>query len=432
MVVLKNRPCIIEGIRTPFVKAGRELSNIFAHDLGRLAVTELLYKADCDAAIIDKIIFGVVAQPAEVSNIARVIGLFSGLSPEIPAYTVQLNCASGLRAIASAADQIILKNSTAVICGGVESISNIPLKTNPLMSEFYAQVSSKLSLIEKAKVMQQFRPDFFRPVVALAEYLKDGYSGMAMGQTAELIAKKWGISREAQDLWALRSHERAREAHNNLLHRDEIFPIFIRPDYEKVIERDLSVRYQQSRQALTKLRPFFDRVAGTVTRGNMAPLVDGSAALLVMNSERAVEIGFKPEVRILAYADSAVTPEDMGLAPLVAIAKVLQKAKLKLDQIQLIEVNDTFAAHILALFKACKTSHSNLASTYNCIPSAEINPDIVNVNGGTLAIGHSLAASSARIVIHLMKELQRRDFSLGLAVSAANGGQALAMILERT
>lgn len=425
-------PYIIEGVRTPFVKAGNEFSNLFAQDLGRLCVTELLYRADCNPQIIDEVIFGNVAQPSEVSNISRVISLNSGLANTIPAYSVQRNCASGIQAIINGADAIKFGKSEAVICGSTDSVSNIPLKTNRHMSEFYAKFSLENSLLEKAKAFRHFRIDFFHPVVAIARYLKDGYSGLTMGETAELIAKQFRISRNEQDEWALRSHQRASAAQNNNLYRQETLSVFIEPDYKKIIDRDLSVRLHQSMKALQKLRPFYDRGFGTVTRGNMAPLVDGATALLIMSKEKAAETNYEPEFKILATSEAAVAPKHMGIAPVYAISSVLKKAKLSLNEIELFEINEIYAAHVLAVIHAINNGNKSEFDYPDLLMKGEIPLEKVNVNGGAIAIGHSLSASSSRIVIHLMKEMKRRNLSLGLATASANGGQALSVILERS
>lgn len=428
----REKAYIIEGVRTPFVKAGKELRNFFAHQLGRLSLTELLYKSDCDPGNIEAVIFGNVAQPAEVSNIARVIALTAGLRTDVNALTLQQNCATGMQTVITASERIRFGLNTSIVCGAVDSVSNIPLKTNRHMSEFYAQLASKGTLLEKLSVMKSFRPEYFQPVVAIAEYLKDGYTGLSMGHTAEISAKLLRISREEQDLWALRSHKRAEEGQNNSLFQDEVFPIFIGPDYKTVLTRDNSVRYNQSAVALKKLKPVFDREIGSVTKGNMAPLVDGAAALMLMSGERAKADGFTPEFFIRAVGHGALPPQYMGIAPVLAIHSILTQEGLSLKDIDLFEINEIFASHLLSVFQMIKDPKRVDFLPDGISFADELDREKVNVNGGTIAIGHALSVSSARIIIHLMKEMRRRDLSLGIAATAANGGQGLALLIERS
>lgn len=414
-----SRIAIVDGIRTPFVKAWTDFDAIPAHELGRIAVRELLERTGISPDKIDEVIFGAVSQPPEASNVARVISLLSAIPKEKRAYTISRNCASGFESVTSAAEKINAGIDEIVIAGGTESMSNIPLLYRKDTAKIFLKISKAKSMLEKLALFLSFRPrHFLKPEIGLALGLTDPVCGLNMGQTAEVLAKEYAISRREQDEFALESHKRVQGAQEKL--REEIVPVWVPPKYEKVIERDNGVRENITLEDLAKLRPYFDRYSGTVTVGNACQVSDGACALLVMKEEKAKELGFTPLGFIRAYDYVGVEPGKMGIGPAFAIPEVLKKANLKLNDIGLLEINEAFAAQVIACER--EMSRSGIG---------KIERNILNVNGGAIALGHPVGTTGARLILTLLKEMKRRSLHLGLASLCVGGGQGGAIILER-
>jgi len=425
---MTNRIAIVSGIRTPFAKAGSVLTNTPAHELGRIATQELLARGAVDPYSIDEVIFGNVAQPMEATNIGRVIALTAGLPETVSAHTVSRNCASGLQAIASAVELIRNGQANTVIAGGTESMSNIPLIFPKEMSDFLGWLMAAKTPAQKLKTFLRFRPRMLKPIVALVEGLKDPFCGLNMGQTAEILAKEFGITRDMQDEFALASHNKAVAATEAKRFAREITPVYL-PEKNTVVENDVGPRKGQTLEALQKLKPYFDRQHGSVTVGNSCPITDGAAALLLMSEEQLKKQNLQPLAWIRDYAFAGTDPRRMGLGPVAASTKVLRKAGLTFKQMQLIEINEAFAAQVLSVAKIF--AQPSLGEKYGAGPElSEIDPAILNVNGGAIALGHPVGTSGARITLTLAHELKQRKAKLGLATLCIGGGQGGAIILE--
>ena len=427
---MKERIAIIDGLRTPFGKAGTVLAGISADDLGANVVRELLAKMDFPTGDIDELIFGNVGQPANAANIARVVALKAGLPQPTPAYTVHRNCASGMESITTAANKIIAGEAEVILAGGTESMSNYPLIYNKKMTALFGKLMKAKTLGQKLSLFSTFRPSFLSPVISVSEGLTDPVCGLNMGQTAEVLAREFGISREDQDQYAVESHQKAAKATEDGLLAQEIHPIATPPSFSQMQETDNSIRKEQSLEALAKLKTVFDRVAGTVTPGNACPLTDGAAAVLVMSESKAKALGLKPLGYLSEYAYAGLEPNRMGLGPVYATSKLLDKAKIPLSEIGLIEMNEAFAAQIIANIKAFESDE--FARTYLGKDSAlgTINMDTFNVNGGAIAIGHPVGTTGTRLILTLLKEMNRRGVAKGVATLCIGGGQGGSVLLE--
>lgn len=414
-----SRIAIVDGIRTPFVRAWTDFWDLPAQELGRIAVRELLERTAIDPGKIDEVIFGSVAQALEAANVARVISLLAGIPKEKRACTVSRNCASGFESVTSAMEKINAGIDDIVIAGGAESMSNIPMLYPKETTKIFLKLSKAKSPLEKLLLFLSFRPKhFLNPVIGLQLGLTDPVCGLNMGQTAEVLAKEYAISRKEQDEFALISHIRAFSAREKL--REEIVPVLVSPKYEKTVQDDTGVREKMRIEDLAKLRPYFDRYSGTVTVGNACQVTDGACALLVMKEEKARELGFTPLGYIRAYAYVGVEPSRMGIGPAFAIPEVLTKANLKLADIQLIEINEAFAAQVIACERQLEKDSIG-----------KLNRDILNVNGGAIALGHPVGVTGSRLILTLLKEMQRRNLHLGLASLCVGGGQGGAVVVER-
>jgi len=426
-----RRVVVVDGVRTPFAKVGTALAQVGAAELARVTVRELLERTEIDPSSIDEVILGNAAPPADAPNIARVAALEAGIPEGVPAFSVARNCASGFQAITDAYNQIVLGQSDIVIAGGVESMSNVPLHFPDEFADVMADLSRARSIPGKVTAAAQLRPGHLKPVVALAEGLTDPVCGLNMGETAEVLARELSISRRAQDEYALRSHQRTTAAWAEGRFADEVVPVFVPPAYEDVAAEDVGYRPNQSLEALAKLQPVFDRRRGTVTAGNASMVTDGAAALLVMEEERARALGYRPLGRVLAFAYAGLDPRRMGLGPAVATPLALARAGMSLGDMELIELNEAFAAVVLANMEVFPSREWAQAMLGRPDPIGEIRPEILNVNGGAIALGHPIAATGARLALTLLLEMGRRDAGIGLAALCVGGGQGGAIVFAR-
>lgn len=415
------------GVRTPFCKANGVFKDIGADDLGAIAVRELVETMPVSVEEVDELIFGNVIEPPNATNVARVIAVKGGLPVKCPAYTVNRNCASGMQAIVSAAEQIALGKSKIVIAGGTESMSHFPVEFPNKMREFLLKLSKAKTFMQKLGLMFSLRPSYFKPVVA---EIKDPICALTMGQTAEVISRELLVTREEQDDFAFQSQKRASEAKERLA--EEIVPVPLPPKYEKLQTVDDGPRDNQTRESLSQLKPVFDRLTGQVTAGNSSQVTDGAVALLIMSEEEVKKRGIKP-LGYLTYSVSvALEPSRMGLGPAYAISKLLKDTGLTLDQIDLIEINEAFASQIVAVEKAFKSEAFAKKELLRDAPVGEIDRNKLNVNGGAVALGHPLGASGARLILTLLKELNRRQKKRGVASLCVGGGQGEAVLVEVT
>ncbi|HEY2952298.1 MAG TPA: thiolase family protein, partial [Verrucomicrobiae bacterium] len=284
------RLVIVDGIRTPFCKMGTDLARLGADELGRIVVNALLTRTGLDPALIDEVIFGCVGQPAEAANVARVIALRAGIPQHVPALTVHRNCASGCEAFTQAHEKMLAGRGSIFIVGGAESMSQVPLLYTPQAAAKFARLGRAKTFHQKLGAMLAFRPKDFSPRIGLQLGLTDPVCGMNMGETAELLAREFGATRQMQDTFALESHQRAVAAQDRLA--EEICPSYLAQN--AIVTRDNGPRPGQTMEALAKLKPVFERKSGTVTAGNASQITDGAVALLVMTEQKAVELGFEP------------------------------------------------------------------------------------------------------------------------------------------
>jgi len=421
---------IIDGLRTPYAKAGTALKDVSAVELGAAVIRELVAHTALDLEQVDEVIVGNAGMPAEAANIARVIALRAGIPWRIPAYSVQRNCASGMQAAASAYTQILAGMSAIALVAGVESMSNYGFYTTRKFRDVFTAMARSKGLGAKAMAALSLRPRDFIPVAGLTLGLSDPISGLNMGQTAEVIARDFGITRKEQDEYSLESHRRWTLANEAGKFRNEVVPFYVPPKFE-ALEEDLGPRKNQTLEALEKLKPFFDRKYGTVTPGNSSPITDGAAAALIMTGDRAKELGYRPLGYIKAVAFAGFDPSRMGLGPVFSSHKALKLAGMALKDIELVELNEAFAAQVIGCEKAATSReffHKHLPGEE---PLGEFNRERTNVNGGAIALGHPVGSSGLRIVITLLKEMERRGLSTGLATLCIGGGQGGTMIVER-
>jgi len=423
-----DRLVIVDGVRTPFCKAGTELALMGADELGRIAVNALLTRTGLDPELVDEVIFGCVAQPVDAANVARVIALRAGIPEKVPALTVQRNCASGCDAVTLAQERLHAGRGSVFIVGGTESMSNIPLLFKQSAAEKFARLTRAKRLAQRLQSLGAFRPSDFQPRVGLLLGLTDPVCGLNMGQTAELLAREYGVTRADQDEFALKSNQRAIAARDKLA--EEICPAF---DARKAVAvtSDNGPRENQSLDALARLKPVFERKTGTVTAGNASQVTDGAVALLVMSEQRASELGFTPLGTLTGYAYAGCDPSRMGLGPVFAMAQAAARTGLTPEDADLIELNEAFAAQTLAVMKAAQ-SQSFARKFLGCEKAfGEIPVEKLNVNGGGIALGHPVGATGARLGLASLKELHRRKARRALVTLCVGGGQGAALWVER-
>ncbi len=426
-----SRTAIIDGVRTPFTKFNTLQKDIKASDLSKYVIREVVERSGIDEAKINHVVIGCGGPPADAPNIARTSALKAGLPVSIPAYTVQRNCAAGMQAITEACMMIQLGHAKVVVAGGVESMSHIPLFFKKSFQNKMTDLSRSKSIWRKLKTAATFHPRDFIPVVGVALGLTDTYCGLNMGETAEVLSKKFGITRIQQDEFALKSHQKVTAAWKKGLFQDEVMTIFNPGGNPDRITQDNGHRTNQDMDALAKLKPYFDRRFGTVTPGNSSQLTDGAVAMILMDEEFAKAEGYTPKAYVRSWGYAGNDPSTMGLGPAFATPIALDRAGLVMKNIQLIELNEAFAAQVIAneiAFSSRKFAQENLGRSESI---GDIDRDILNVNGGAIALGHPIGASGTRLVLTLVKEMERRDCEYGLATLCVGGGQGAAMIIER-
>lgn len=410
---------ILDGARTAFTKAGTDFRDVSATDLGRAAAVEAMARANVDPAQVDQAIFGNIATPPDAANIGRVIALRAGLPKEKPAHSVSRNCASGIESVVQAARLIQTGEADVVLAGGVESMSLIPflyperVKAVLVEAGMAKSAGARLAAFKKMPWGQ-----LLNPVIGIKLGLTDPVCGLNMGETAELLAKEGGITREMQDAFALRSHERAQASRGKLA--EEIVPVPLPPRFEKVSVLDNGVREGQTMEALAKLKPFFDRAYGSVTAGNSSQITDGAAAMVVASEEFVAKRGLPVLGRIAGWGVAGLEPERMGLGPSRSTPVALKHAGVSWKDVGLVELNEAFAAQVLANLQAFEKDPA----------LGPIDPETLNPNGGAIALGHPVGASGSRLILTLLKEMKRRKTRLGVATLCIGGGQGQTIVLE--
>jgi acetyl-CoA C-acetyltransferase len=399
---------LVDGVRTPCGLHGGALRDLRAQDLGKIVIAEVLKRTGIDPAIIDDVILGCIGQPSDAANIARVAALMAGIPMEIPAYTVQRNCASGLQAITSAYQAIQSDDGEVFLVGGAESMSNIPY------------------IIKGARWGLKLRHSQLTD--ALWEGLTDPICNQIMGRTAENVADMYEITRQAQDEYAIQSHKKAFMATRQEKFKEEIVPVEIvkriagQEVAREQIVQDESINVGLSMQKAA-MYPTVFKENGSVTPANSCPISDGAAAILVMTAEKAKALGLKPMARIVAYDYAALDPSIMGLGPARAIPKMFDKMKrrgisISFDEVDLIEINEAFAAQVLGCAKELAGKGYNMDWKK------------VNVNGGAIALGHPVGATGTRLAVTLTHEMKRRNARYGITTMCVGGGQGGVMLIE--
>ncbi len=424
-----RRVAIVAGVRTPFAKAGTAFKSISAIELGKLCVAELLQRTNLDGKEVQALVFGTVIPSVVEPNIAREVSLMPLLPKGVQAYTVSRACASANQAITDAADQIALGNLDVAIAGGAESLSNIPILHSRGMAETLVAASKAKTLPARLKAFARLRP---KDLIPITPAIAEPTTGETMGQSAEKMAKLNSISREEQDHFALRSHRLAAAGTADGRLTAEIMPVYVPPKFDSVLTSDNGIREDTSYEQLAALKPVFDKKYGSVTAGNSSPLTDGGACVLLMNEERAKALGYPPLGIIKSYAYAALDPgEQLLQAPVLAAPVALKRAGLILQDIDLVEMHEAFAAQVLSNLKGFESKYWAERAGFS-EPVGEVDRAKLNVMGGSIAIGHPFGATGARITTTLLHELRRRGGQFGLMTVCAAGGMGFAMVVERT
>jgi acetyl-CoA C-acetyltransferase len=418
---------VVDGSRTPFLKALNGPGAFRASDLAVAAARPLLARQPFLPDLLDEVILGCVSSGPDEANIARVVALRLGCGDLVPAWTVQRNCASGMQALDNAAHNIASGRSNLVLAGGTESMSHHPVIVNNRMVTWLAHWNRAKTIAAKGRLLMELRPNHFQLIIALLRGLTDPVVGLSMGQTAENLAWRFNISRESMDYFAVSSHERLIQAHQEG-RLDEIEPIF--DSKGKLYDFDNGLRADSSVEKLAKLKPVFDRPIGNVTAGNSAQVTDGAAMLLLASEETIKEHNLPVMGRIVDAQWSALDPSQMGLGPVHAMARLLQRNGGNGSEVDYWEINEAFAAQVLACLKAWENQEYMQNELGVETPLQPIPQDRLNVDGGAISLGHPVGASGARIVLHLLKTLRHNEAKRGIASLCIGGGQGGAMLLE--
>jgi len=422
-----HRVAIVAGVRTPFARSGTALKGYTAIELGKFAVAELMQRTGLDGSLVDLMVMGTVLPSVTAPNLAREIALLPHFPRTVQAYTVGRACASANQAITDAADQIALGHAEIVIAGGAESLTQVPILHSRGMSDALVAASKAKTFSQRLAAFAALRP---RDLVPITPAIAEPSTGESMGQSADKMAKLNGIAREAQDRFALRSHQHAAAGTADGRLTAEIAPVPVSPD-DTLLAADNGIRADTSYAQLAALRPVFDRAYGTVTAGNASPLTDGAAAVLLMSEARAKALGYTPLAYIRSYAYAAVDPAEQLLqAPVLAAPIALRRAGLTLRDCDLVDMHEAFAAQVLSNVQGL-ASKAWAARAGFSEATGEIDETKLNVLGGSLSIGHPFGATGARILTTLCHELARRDGQFGMLTVCAAGGMGHAMIVER-
>jgi acetyl-CoA acyltransferase len=423
-----RRVAIIQGLRTPFVKMSSAFGNLTALDLGRMVVQELVQRADLDPAEIDECVFGQVIPGLLGPSIAREVVIAAGLPRKIEAHTVSRACATSVQSMTDAASSIALGQTDVAIAGGTESMSDVPIFVSRPMAKALAAASRAKSLPERLRPFRKVKAKDLLPTPpAIAEYS----TGQSMGESAEKMAKENHISRKEQDEIALASHRNAAAAWKAGRFDGEVMHVVLPPSFEQVADKDNIVREDTSLDALAQLKPVFDKKYGTITAGNSSPLTDGASAMLLMSEERAKALGMEPLGYLRAWAYAATDPGGQLLqGPAYAAPLALDRAGMKLQDIDLIEMHEAFAAQVASNLQAF-ASKDFAQKAGRSAPLGEVDRSRLNVNGGSIAIGHPFAATGARVITQGLNELKRRNKNTLLCTVCAAGGLGAAVVLER-
>jgi len=427
---MKEPVYVVDGARSPFLKSRNKPGPFSAADLATAAGRALLVRQTFAPDALDEVILGCAAPSPDEVNIARVASLRMGCGQKVPAWTVMRNCASGMQAIDSAITNIHAGRSNLVLAGGVDALSRAPLLFSDAMVAWLSNWYAAKSFGQRAQLVAQFKLRNLAPVIGLMKGLTDPIVGLLMGQTAENLAFRFGITRDEMDTFAARSHQRVLAAQKAGYFDAELVALFDAAG--KAYLADDGVREDSTPANLAKLKPFFDRKYGTVTAGNSSQITDG-AAWLVLASERAVsEHGLSPIGRITDVQWAGLDPATMGLGPVQSATPILQRHGLGLGDLDAWEINEAFAAQVIACERAWASDEYCRSELGLDRALGELDESRLNIDGGAIALGHPVGASGARIVLHLLRILERTGGRRGIACICIGGGQGGAMLIERT
>ncbi|QDF95621.1 acetyl-CoA acetyltransferase [Azoarcus sp. DD4] len=418
---------IIDGARTPFLKAKNAPGPFAAADLATAAGSALLARQRFAPDQLDEVILGCASPSPDEVNIGRVVALRMGCGLQVPGWTVMRNCASGMQALDSALTNIRAGRSQLVLAGGVDALSRAPLLFSEAMVRWLAGWYAAKTAGQKVAALRRFRPAYLAPVIAIMKGLTDPVVGQLMGQTAENLAWKFGISRDEMDAYAAESHRRVAAAQDAGRFDGEIVPLIARDG--TVYASDDGVRRDSSPANLAKLKPFFDKRYGRVTAGNSSQITDGAAWLVLASTEAVERHGLQPLGRIVDSEWAGLAPEQMGLGPVHAALPLLARHGLAPRDLAAWEINEAFAAQVIACLRALD-DNDYCREQFGCDAPGAPAADRLNVDGGAVALGHPVGASGARIVLHLLNVLRRQGGGRGIASICIGGGQGGAMLVE--
>jgi len=425
-----DRVAIVAGLRTPFCKAGTSLANLRSVDLGVACVRELMQRSELDPELVTTCAYGQVVPSVDWINIAREVVIGAGLPRQIEAYSVSQACTTSIKAMTSVAESIQAGHHDIGIAGGADSTTDIPLRVSPQLRDGLMAAQEAKTVGGRLKALARISLRDLVPGVP--GFSRETTTGEQMGEAAEKMAKLNGIGREEQDRIALASHQNAARAWADGTYAAEVMTV-MPPPYDRPVDRDNIVRDDTSLEELAKLKPVFDRKHGTITAGNASPLTDGASALLLMRESRAKALGYRPLGYLRSWAYAAVDPAwQLLMAPVFAAPQALKRAGMTLEQMDLVDMHEAFGAQVACNLQAMAskpfaTEHLGLRR-----PLGEVDPDKLNVNGGSIALGHPFAATGARMVITALNELRRRGASHALLTLCAAGGLGAALVLEAT
>lgn len=419
---------LVDGARTPFLKARGRPGPWTGSDLAVAAGRALLARQPFQPGDLDQVILGAAMPSPDEANIGRVVALRLGCGKKVPAWTVMRNCASGLQAVDSAYIDIAAGRSDLVLAGGSDAMSHAPLLFGRQMVDWLADWYGAKSLGARLGLLPKFRPAFLAPVIAILRGLTDPIVGLSMGQTAEQVAWRFGISRQQMDAFAVESHRRLAAAHDAGL-LTEIEPLL--DEQGNIYAADDGLRRDSAVDKLAKLKPFFDKKYGAVTPGNSSQVTDGAAWLLLASADAVERHNLTPVARIVDTAWAGLDPAQMGLGPVHAITAILQRQQLALVDIDAWEINEAFAAQVLGCLAAWQDERYCREELGLDGTLGQIDTRLLNRDGGAIALGHPIGASGARVVLHLMRVMQQQGGKRGIASLCIGGGQGGAILLER-
>lgn len=424
-----DRVAIVAGLRTPFVKSGTSYRHLTPLDLGKAVVTELIERAELDPARVDKLVYGQVVPSPDAPNIAREIVLGTRLPRSVEAYSVSRACATSTQAMTEAAMSILLGESDVVVCGGADSLSRPPITYSDHFIEALMTANAAKDPLAKARAFLDLKP---KDLLPKPPALKEPSTGLTMGESGEKMARENGIGRKDQDAFAARSHQRAAAAWEKGIFEAEVMHLPV-PPYDEMVTRDGLIRADTTEEKLAALKPVFDRRHGTITAGNSSPLTDGASALLVMRESTAKDLGYEPLAFVRGWAFAGLDPAwQMLMGPAFATARVLDRTGLGMGDLDVVDMHEAFAAQVLSNLQAFASRDWAKEHLGRDHAIGEIPDEKLNVYGGSISLGHPFAATGARQLLTMARELWRRGGGRALVTQCAAGGLGAAVILERS